>query len=208
MLALMNKTNPKTTTWTIDSMHSAVGFCVRHMMVVNARGHFRDVSGAVTYDAKHPALAAIHVEIAAASIDTRSPQRDAHLRNADFFDVDHHPVITFRSTHAWVRPTGGLDVDGDLTIRGTTRLVTLRVREITQQQKDHRGRVRIGANATAMIKRSDFGITYNLVLEAGGIALADEVALTFDMSLVQDDTDMLYARRPWRSSTWTTSQSS
>jgi len=204
----MNNTNPKTTTWTIDAMHSAVGFRVRHMMVVNARGFFREVNGAVTYDASHPERTAIHVEIAAASLDTRVEARDAHLRNAEFFDVERYPIITFRSTHVRVQPAGELEVTGDLTIRDTTRAVTLSVSEITKPQNDHNGRARIGASATATIKRSDFGITYNLVLEAGGIALADDVALTFDMSLLQGDAGMLYARGPWRSSTWMTSQSS
>jgi len=208
MLAFMNQRNPNATTWTIDSMHSAVGFCVRHMMIANARGYFREVHGVVAYDASHPELAAVHVEIEAASLDTRAEARDAHLRNADFFDVQNHPVITFRSTRVDAPPAGGLAVHGDLTIRGTTREVTLAVAEITKPQKDHNGRLRIGASATARIKRSAFGITYNLLLEAGGIALADEVALTFDMSLVQHDADMIYARRPWRSSTWMTSQSS
>jgi len=182
----MNNTNAKTTTWTIDAMHSAVGFCVRHLMVANARGYFRGVTGTVTYDASRPELAAIRVDIAAASIDTRLEPRDAHLRGADFFDVENYPTITFRSTHVHVKPAGGLELKGDLTLRGTTREVTLFVVEITNEQKDHNKRVRMGASATATIKRSDFGMTYNLLLEAGGIALADDVALTFDMSLLQD----------------------
>jgi polyisoprenoid-binding protein YceI len=196
MFTAMDNTNLKPATWTIDAMHSAVGFCIRHMMVVNARGCFREMTGTVTYDASHPELAAIRIAIAAASIDTRVEQRDAHLRNADFFDVDRYPIIDFRSTRVHVRPAGGLELTGDLTIRGTTREVTLSVLEITRPQKDHNGRVRIGASATATIKRSAFGMTYNLILEAGGIALADDVALTFDMSLVQDAADMRDARRP------------
>jgi polyisoprenoid-binding protein YceI len=208
MLTLMNNISPKATTWIIDSMHSAVGFCVRHLMVANARGFFRAVNGIVRYDASQPELTAIRVEIAAASLDTRVEARDAHLRNADFFDVENYPVIAFRSTGVRVRSAGGLEVAGDLTIRATTRAVRLSVVEIMKQQKDHNGRVRMGASATATIKRSDFGITYNRVLEAGGIALADDVALTFDMSLVQADADMLYARGPWPSSTWMTSRSS
>jgi polyisoprenoid-binding protein YceI len=208
MFTPMNNIVLKATTWTIDPMHSAVGFCIRHMMVANARGFFRAVNGTVRYDASHPERTALRVDIAAASIDTRVEARDSHLRNADFFDVENYPIIAFRSTRVHVRPAGVLEIKGDLTIRETTREVTLSVVEITKQQKDHNGRVRIGASATATIRRSSFGIKYNMLLEAGGIALADDVALTFDMSLLQDQADVLYAGRPWQSSTWMTSRSS
>jgi polyisoprenoid-binding protein YceI len=178
-------TNETTTRWTIDPAHTTVGFSVRHLMITNVRGVFGRVSGAVRYDAARPGAAEVSVEIPVASIDTREPQRDAHLRSVDFFDAEKHPTITFRSTA--VRLDGGAirAIEGDLTVRGTTRPVTLAVAEITREQRDHRGELRIGASATTTIKRSEFGITFNKVLETGGVAIADDVALTLDVSLVR-----------------------
>ena len=184
----MNNTTSETasTTWTLDPAHTTVGFSVRHLMIYNVRGVFQSVSGTARYDAGRPEATEIAVAIPAASIYTREPQRDGHLRSADFFDVEQHPTITFRSTRARASGAGALEVTGDLTIRGTTREVTLAVAEITGEQRDHNGNLKIGASATAKIKRSDFGITFNKVLEAGGVAISDEVSLTFDVALVKD----------------------
>jgi len=184
----MNTTNDATakTTWTLDPAHTAVGFSVRHLMITNVRGEFQSVSGTVRYDADKPEATAILVTLPAASIHTREAQRDAHLRSAEFFDAEHHPTITFRSTRARAVGARALEVTGDLTIRGTTREVTLAVVEITGEQRDFQGKTRIGASATTKISRSDFGMTFNKVLEAGGIALGDEVSLTLDVSLVKD----------------------
>jgi polyisoprenoid-binding protein YceI len=175
-----------TTTWTLDPLHTTVGFSIRHMMITNVRGEFQKVTGTARYDAAHPEAAVIEVSIPSASISTREPQRDAHLRSAAFFDVENHPAITFTSTRVRGVGAGQIEVIGDLTMRGTTREVTLAVNDITGEQKDHQGNLRIGASITGKIKRSDFGITYNMVLEAGGIALSDEVALTIDIALVKD----------------------
>ena len=126
------------------------------------------------------------VTLPAASIHTRDAQRDAHLRSADFFDAEKHPTITFQSTRARAAGAGALEVTGDLTIRGTTREVTLAVVDITGEQKDFQGNARVGASATAKISRSAFGMMFAKVLETGGVALADEVSLTLDVSLVKD----------------------
>jgi polyisoprenoid-binding protein YceI len=179
-------TDTTTTTWTLDSLHTTVGFSIRHMMITNVRGEFQKVTGTARYDAAHPEAAVIQVAIPAASISTREPQRDAHLKSAAFFDVENHPTITFTSTRVRGVGAGQIEVTGDLTMRGTTREVTLAVNDITGEQKDHQGNQRIGASITGKIKRSDFGITYNMVLEAGGIALSDEVAVTIDIALVKD----------------------
>lgn len=162
-------------------MHSAITFAVRHLLITTVRGSFGGVSGTARYEPGHPESASIAVDIDAGSIDTHQAQRDEHLRGTDFFDAARHPQITFRS-----KRVGPREVVGDLTIRGTTREVTLAVDEITSEQKDHRGATRIGASATARVRRSDFGMTYNRVIETGGLAIADEVAITLDLSLVKD----------------------
>ncbi len=175
------------TTWTLDPMHSTVGFSIRHLMITNVRGEFQTISGSVRFDANHPESTQIEASIPVASISTRQEQRDAHLRGAELFDAEKYPTATFRSTQARSAGTGKVEVIGDLTLRGVTREITLAVTDVTGEQKDHRGGVRIGATATAKIKRSDFGMTYNMVLEAGGVALADEVSLTIDVSLVKSN---------------------
>jgi len=171
------------TLWTIDPIHTTVAFGVRHLMVTNVHGVFERVSGTVRYDAAAPEATEIRVEIPAESVNTRAPQRDAHLRSADFFDVERYPTITFQSTK--VRSTGedSLDVAGMLTMRGVTREILLLVSGLAGVPADFNGQPRIGASATAKVKRSDFGMTFNKVLDAGGLAIADEVALRLDVSL-------------------------
>jgi polyisoprenoid-binding protein YceI len=183
----MNTTNDETTTtWTIDPVHTTVGFSIRHLMVANVRGEFQSVSGTVRYDADRPEATTIEVTIPTTSIHTRDAQRDAHLQSPELFDAEQHPTITFRSTRARATGVGALEVTGDLTLRGTTHEVTLAVVDISGEQKDLQGNTRIGAGATTKIRRSDFGMTFNKVLEAGGVALGDEVSLTLDASLVKD----------------------
>jgi polyisoprenoid-binding protein YceI len=184
----MNTTTTATesTTFTLDPMHTTVSFGVRHLMITTVRGAFRQVKGTLRYDRARPGDAELRVEIAAASVDTREEARDAHLRSADFFDAERHPRIAFHSTAIRLDRGRPVEVTGTLSLRGTTRDVTLAVTEVTGEQKDHNGRVRVGASATATIKRSDFGMTYNKVLEAGGVAVSDAVSLTLDVSFVKD----------------------
>lgn len=174
------------TTWRVDPIHTTVGFGIRHLMVTTVRGVFERVTGTVRYAANKPEAAQIEIAIDAASVSTHDRQRDDHLRNADFFDVATHPIITFRSTAVRRAAVSTFRVAGELTLRGITRPITLDVHEVTRAHRDFRGVRRVGASATARLLRSDFGITYNILLEAGGIALADEVALTIDLSLVEN----------------------
>jgi polyisoprenoid-binding protein YceI len=169
--------------WTIDPIHTTVAFGVRHLMITNVHGVFERVSGSVRYDAAAPEASEIRVEIPVESINTRSPQRDAHLRSGDFFDAERHPLITFQSTK--VRTTGedSLEVTGNLTMRGVTREVVLTVADVAGVAADFNGEPRIGASASATLKRSEFGMTFNKALEAGGLAIADEVSLRLDVSL-------------------------
>ncbi len=172
------------TTWAIDTSHSSVTFSVRHMMISNVKGEFGAFSGTARFDAAAPEKASVEVDVELASIDTHDEKRDAHLRSADFFDAERHPKMTFRSTA--VRPAGdGLAVDGDLTIKGVTKRVTLAVDGPSAVHADPWGNQRIGASATATIKRSEFGITWNTALEAGGVLVGDDVKISIDVSLVK-----------------------
>src|SRR5690606_12657866 len=129
-------------TFAIDGSHTSVGFSVRHMMITNVRGQFETVSGEAVYDPANPAASRVSAKIEVASINTREPKRDEHLRSADFFDAENHPTITFESTRV-AKKGDGLELVGDLTIRGTTREVTLTVEDITGEHADPWGNQRI-----------------------------------------------------------------
>ena len=179
---------PETTTrqlWKLDPVHTTVGFSVRHLLVANVHGVFEQVAGSVSYDPMNPERAVVEVAIAAASIHTRDAQRDAHLRSADFFDAEAHPELTFRSTEVRRDKAGALELIGELSMRGTTRPITLAVTEVTAEQRDFQGARRFGASARGKLRRSEFGIAFNKLLEAGGVAISDEVSLSIDVSLVK-----------------------
>jgi polyisoprenoid-binding protein YceI len=172
-----------TTTWAIDNSHTLAEFSVRHLMISTVKGRFGEVSGKVIADDADPARAQIDATINVASIDTREAQRDAHLRSADFFDAENFPTLTFRGTR--VEKAGdGLKVTGDLTIRGTTREVVL---DVTSEGrvKDPWGGERAGYSATTKIKRSDFGLTWNMALETGGVVVGDEIKIALEVELVK-----------------------
>jgi len=175
------------TTWAIDPVHSSVEFAVRHLMITTVKGRFTDVQGTVVLDGADPAGAAVDITIGAASIDTREAQRDAHLRSADFFDVERFPTLTFRGTGVRGVSPDGFTLVGDLTIRGVTREVAL---EVTSEgrNKDPWGGERAGYSATTKIKRSDFGLTWNQLLETGGFAVSDDVKITLDVQVVNKGT--------------------
>jgi len=171
--------------WTLDPGHSAVGFSVRHLMITNVRGEFDRFRGEVVYDAAHPEATRIAATIEVASLSTREPKRDADLRGPLFFDVDNHPEMTFVSRSARSSGDGELEVTGDLTIRGVTREVNLSVRDISAAPADMRGNPRLGATASTKIKRSDFGMTWNKALEAGGVVVGDVVTIYLEVSLMK-----------------------
>lgn len=168
----------------IDTAHSSAGFAVRHLAVSNVRGEFAKVTGVVEYDAKDPSKTRVEATIDAASVTTRDPKRDEHLKSADFFDVAQYPVITFKSTKV-EKASQGLKVKGDLTLHGVTRPVVLDVQGPTPEVKDPWGNVRAGASATAKINRKDFGMSFNKTLDSGGLVVGDEVAITIDVELVK-----------------------
>jgi polyisoprenoid-binding protein YceI len=172
-------------TYQIDPAHSSANFTVRHMMITNVHGSFKKISGTVTYDPANPANATIDAEIDASSINTNEEQRDAHLRSADFLDVENFPTITFRSTKVEKKGDEELEVTGDLTIHGVTKRVVLSVEGPAPEGKDPWGNIRTGATATTKIKRSEFGLTWNTALETGGILVGDDVKISLDLSLIK-----------------------
>ena len=169
----------------LDPVHSHIDFSIRHLMVSHQRGSFRGVSGTLTLDRANLTNSHVEVSIDVATINTHVTDRDNHLRSADFFDVEHHPQMTFASREVRVDDDGDLRVTGDLTIRGTTKSVTLKADPISDESKDMFGAIRVGTSATAKISRKDFGLVWNAVLETGGVALADEVKITLDAQFVR-----------------------
>jgi polyisoprenoid-binding protein YceI len=173
------------TNYTIDPAHSAVHFKIRHMMISNVRGHFGKVSGSVRFDAAHPENSSVTAEIDVSTINTREPDRDAHLKSPDFFHVEQHPVMTFQSTKVTPAGSGEYKVTGNLTIRGVTKEVTMHVEGPTPEAKDPWGNTRSGAEAKLKINRKDFGLTWNQVLEAGGVLVGEEVEVDIEAELIK-----------------------
>ncbi len=172
------------TKWQIDASHSAAEFAVKHLMISTVKGHFADVSGAVTVDENTPGTAKVDVSIGVASIDTRDEKRDAHLKSADFFDVERFPKILFRGKRVEGPLDGEFELIGDLTIRDVTREVTLKV-ESSGRVTDPWGGERAGYAATTKINRKDFGLTWNVGLEAGGVLVGDDVKIAIEVELVK-----------------------
>jgi len=170
--------------WQIDASHSSVGFSVRHMMITNVKGEFEKFEGEVSYDPTQPEATRVSASIDVASITTHEQKRDEHLRSADFFDAAQFPKITFLSRRT-TRKGSSLEVEGELTIHGTTHGVTLTVNELTEERADPWGNLRIGAEVKTKVKRSDFGMQWNGVLEAGGVLVGDDVTIQIEVSLVR-----------------------
>ena len=175
----------QTVTYVIDPSHSTAGFKVRHLMVSNVRGEFSGVSGTVVFDAENPANSKVEAAIDATTIQTREAQRDQHLKSADFFDVEKFPKITFISKKVAPVGDGEWRVIGDLTIHGVTREVALDVEGPTPEVKDPWGNIKIGATATTKLDRRDFGLVFNVALEAGGVLVGDEVAVQLELELAR-----------------------
>ncbi len=178
---------PGVTLFAIDPAHTHVEFAVRHLMISTVKGSFKKVEGTVRFDPSNPDATEAMVKIDPASVDTREPQRDAHLRSADFFDVEHFPEMRFVGR----RVSGSIDEEfelvGDLTIRGESREVVLRV-QAEGSGKDPWGNERAGFSAAAKIKRSVFGLIWNQALETGGVLVGDEVKISIDVELVKQPT--------------------
>jgi len=170
--------------WNVDRSHSAAHFSVKHMMVSTVRGSFDQVSGTVNFDPAAPESASVQIEIHAASINTGNDGRDDHLRNPDFFDVEKFPTLRFQSTSVEKVADGEYLLKGNLTIRDVTREVTFEVEGPAAPLSTNRG-MRTGASATATIDRTDFGLTWNRMIEAGGVTVGNEVRITIDLELTE-----------------------
>ena len=173
-----------TGSYTLDPSHTRIGFVARHAMVTKVRGSFNDFEGQAVLDGDDPSRSTASVTIQVASIDTRSPQRDEHLRSNDFLAINEFPTITFVSSA--VRQAGeGFELDGDLTLRGVTRPLTIPF-TFEGSATDVYGNLRVGFEGSVAISRKDFGVTWNAVLETGGVMVSDKIVLEFEVSAIKD----------------------
>src|SRR6188508_1807785 len=170
------------TTWTIDPSHSTIEFVAKHMMITTVKGRFAEFEGTIVADEEHLADSSVDVTMQAASLDTRSEQRDAHLRSPDFLDVETYPTVTFRNT-GLVGTKDEFQLTGDLTIRGVTRPITLDV-TFEGEGKDPWGGTRASFSAKGKFDRRDFGLTWNVALETGGILVSNEVKINIEAQVV------------------------
>lgn len=171
-------------TWQIDASHSHVGFSVKHMMIATVRGTFNAYQGTLELDPQDLTRSKIAGEIDVASIDTREPKRDEHLRSADFFDAENHPKISFQSKQITHVAGNEYKVTGDITIRGITQEIVLDV-EYAGIHKDPWGGTRTGFTVTGALNRKDFGLTWNAALETGGVLVGDKIKLELEIEAVQ-----------------------
>ena len=172
------------TLWRLDSSHSSIGFSTRHMMVGTVRGSFHTFRLDVEFNPQHPEMGHVKAEVQAATIDTGDAQRDTHLRSEEFLAADQFPTILFASTHVDKRGDGVFGLHGDLTIRGGTRPVVFDVTYLGDVANPQGGRS-AGLTARGRISRSEFGLAWNISLDAGGVLVSDEVQIEIDIELVQ-----------------------
>jgi polyisoprenoid-binding protein YceI len=176
-----------TTTWEIDPNHTLVEFSAKHMMITTVKGRFGGVTGTIVVDERNPDRSTVEAEIDAATLDTRTEQRDQHLRSTDFLDVEKYPTITFKSRHvsgSSKNPGDEFKLTGDLTIRGTTREVTLDA-VYEGKGKDPWGGERVSFSATGKVDRRDFGLTWNQALETGGLLVGNDIKISIEVQAVR-----------------------
>ncbi|WP_110207688.1 YceI family protein [Nocardioides daejeonensis] len=170
--------------YTIDAAHTQIGFQARHAMVTNVRGAFKEFEGTAHIDAANPANSKVDLTIAVNSVDTGVADRDGHLASADFFDVEQFPTITFTSTSV-ERDGDDWAITGDLTIKGTTKPVTIDF-EFVGSAQDPFGNTRVGFEGEVAVNRKDWGLTWNAALETGGVLVSEKVKLKFDVSAIKN----------------------
>ncbi len=174
-----------TTKWILDPIHSELGFKIKHLMITNVSGSFKSFNGTIETAEEDFTTAQINLTAEIASIATNNDQRDAHLRNSDFFDAEHFPELSFKSTKIEKANSKDLTVYGDLTLKGITKAIKLNA-EYNGVTKDPWGGERAGFVVTGKINRSDFGINFNGVLETGGLMLSEEVKINCEIQLVKE----------------------
>ena len=171
-------------TWDIDVVHSEIEFSVRHLMVTKVKGRFREFSGTFV-TAENPLDSSVEASVVLSSIDTGNADRDAHLRSVDFFDVENHTTLEYRSTGICYDDDEGFVVDGELTLRGVTKHVPLNLEIHGFQQTTPFGDSRTGFTATGELDRRDFGVSFNTALEGGGVALGNKVQITLEIQAIR-----------------------
>jgi polyisoprenoid-binding protein YceI len=184
MATVGEKSTEKTSTWTIDPAHSSVECTVRHMLVTSVRGRFAKFDIDLDFNESNPERSSVEARIDAASIDTRNDKRDAHLRSADFLDVEQYPYIVFKSRRIEPMEQGSYRIVGDLTIHDVTREVVLDA-AFAGIGKSPWGTMVAGFNAETRINRKDYGLTWNVGLETGGVMVGDEVRISLDIEAVK-----------------------
>jgi polyisoprenoid-binding protein YceI len=171
--------------WKIDNAHSAINFTVRHMMITNVRGSFERFTGQVNFDENDLDNSSVEVQIEAASINTRDPQRDAHLRSPDFLDAEHYPTVTYVSKRVEVLGPNRGRISGDLTIRDITRPVVLDV-EFSGLTRSPFGTTVAGFTAQTRINRKEWGLTWNVALETGGVLVGEDIKIDIELEIVKE----------------------
>lgn len=173
-----------TTTWTLDPAHSSIEFSAKHMMISTVRGRMGAVSGEIIVDEQNPANFSVHLTVDIAGLTTNEAKRDAHLRSGDFFDAENHPEATFKSTRIEPLSENKFRVTGDLTIRGTTRSITLDV-ERDGEAVSPWGAVAAGFSSATTLNRKDFGLNWNVALEAGGVLVSENIKLEITIEAIK-----------------------
>ncbi len=170
--------------WTIDYAHSEIQFIARHMMITKVHGEFEKFTGSITLDENKPANTTVAVQVETASINTRDPKRDGHLRSPDFFSSEKYPLMTFKSKRVDVLDKSHARLTGDLTIREITRELTLDV-EYLGLVKNLIGSLTAGFTATGKINRKNWDLNWNIALETGGLLVGDEIDINIELELIQ-----------------------
>lgn len=176
-------------TWAIDGKHSTANFKVRHMMVSNVNGTISGIKGNADFDGKNVKNLKVEAEMDVNTINTAEPGRDEHLKGADFFNVAKYPTIKFVSKSVKEITPGKFQLVGDLTMHGVTKEVAMDVEGPSQVIKDEKGNEHVGASAHTKVNRKDFGIEYNHLLEAGGVAIGEDVDITLDVEMLKKAAD-------------------
>ena len=172
-------------TWVIDSAHTVTGFTVRHMMITNVTGVFEVTAGTLEYTPGQLASVKADISIETKTINTRNTRRDNDLRSDNFLNVEKFPAITFKSKRVQDVRADGFDLVGDLTIRDVTREVVLKVVGVSAPVRDPQGNRRVGASASTIINRKDFGVNWNRAIEAGGVVVGDEVKINLEVEAIE-----------------------
>ena len=184
-MATTTPTTAATTIWKLDPAHSSAEFKVKHMMISNVKGTFSGLTGDLTEHTTDSTLSSVEASIDVSTVNTHDAQRDAHLKSADFFDVEKYPTMGFKSTAVKPSGDGGYKVTGDLTLHGVTKQVTFSVEGPSAPNKDPWGNTRIGLSATTKISRKDYGLNWNAALETGGILVGDDVHITVEAEFIK-----------------------